>query len=87
VPLVPRYFFHIHDGRDSPDQEGVHLPDLHAVRPEAIRAASEMLRDLDGALTGEEWTIKVTDQASQPVLTLRFSATEHAHYPIPRHRH
>ena len=84
---MPRYFFHIHDGRDVPDREGADLPDMHAVRSEPIRAASEILRDLDGALTGEEWTMKVTDQASQPVLTLRFSATEHAHYPIPRRCH
>ena len=84
---MPRYFFHIHDGRDAPDQEGVYLPDREIVRSEAIRAASEMLRDLDGALVGEEWAMNVTDRAGQPVLTLRFSATEHAHYPIPRRRH
>jgi hypothetical protein len=37
-----------------------------------------MLRDLDGAFTGEEWRMDVTDEAGWPVLTLCFSATEHA---------
>jgi hypothetical protein len=75
---MPRYFFHIHDSRDIPDRDGVDLPDLKAVRGEAIRAAGEMLRDIDGAFSGEEWTMQVTDEAGRPVHTLRFSATEHA---------
>ena len=74
---MPRYFFHLHDSRDIRDHEGVDLPDMQAVRAEAIRAAGEMLRDLDGRLTGEEWRMDVTDEAGQPVLTLHFSAIEH----------
>jgi hypothetical protein len=75
---MPRYFFNIHDSRDMPDRDGVDLPHLKAVRAEAIKAAGEMLRDIDGALTGEEWIMEVTDEAGRLVLTLRFSATEHA---------
>jgi hypothetical protein len=75
---MPRYFFSVHDSRDMPDRDGVDLPDLKAVRAEAVRAAGEMLRDIDGALTGEEWIMEVTDEAGRLVLTLRFSATEHA---------
>ena len=74
---VPRYFFQIHDSQTIPDPEGVELPDMAAVRSEAIITAGEMLRDLDGALSGEEWRMEVTDEGGQPVLTLRFSATEH----------
>jgi hypothetical protein len=70
-------FFHVHDGCDRPDLEGTDLPNMRAVRPEAIRAAGEMLRDLDGASSGEEWRMEVTDGAGRPVLTLRFSATAH----------
>jgi hypothetical protein len=75
---MPRYFFHVHDRRDLPDEDGADLPDLQAVRAEAIRAAGEMLRDLAGAFTGEEWRMDVTDEEGRPVLVLRFSATEHA---------
>ncbi len=75
---MPRFFFNIHDSRDMPDRDGVDLPDLKAVRAEAVKTAGEMLRDIDGALTGEEWIMEVTDEAGWLVLTLRFSATEHA---------
>ena len=75
---MPRYFFNTHDSRDMPDRDGVDLPDLKAVRGEAVKAAGEMLRDIDGALTGEEWIMEVTNEAGRLVLTLLFSATEHA---------
>ena len=75
---MPRYLFHVHDERDIPDEDGADLPDLQAVQAEAIRAAGEMLRDIDGAFTGEEWRMDVTDEAGRPVLTLRFSVTEPA---------
>ena len=75
---MPRYFFHVHDHLDIPDKCGVELADMQAVRAEAIRAAGEILRDLDGAFTGEEWRMEVIDEAGRRVLTLRFSATEHA---------
>ena len=71
-----RYFFDI-DGRPA-DEEGVHLPDMNAVRAEAFSAAGEMLRELDGALSGEEWVMRVTDESRRPVLTLQFRAIEHA---------
>jgi hypothetical protein len=78
---VPRYFFHIRDGRDYPDDEGTELPDLAAVRTEALKASGEMLRDSKGRAefwSGDDWTMNVTDEAGQPVLTLRFSGTEHS---------
>jgi len=78
---VPRYFFHVRDGRDYPDDEGSEFPDLPAVRAEAIRSSGEMLRDnkgVDDFWTGHDWTMNVTDEAGQPVLTLRFSGTLHA---------
>ncbi len=71
-----RYFFDI-DGEPA-DTDGVSLLDMDAVRAEAISAAGEMLRELDGALSGESWVMRVTDESRQPVLTLRFSAVEHA---------
>jgi hypothetical protein len=40
-----------------------------------------MLRDSKGAAdfwSGDDWTMNVTDEAGQPVLTLRFSGTLHA---------
>ena len=78
---MPRFFFHVRDGKDLPDTEGSELPDLNAVRTEALKASGEMLRDSKGGAefwSGDDWTMNVTDEAGQPVLTLRFSGTEHS---------
>ena len=72
---MPRYFFNI-DG-ESPDGDGLELPDIAAARAEAVRAAGEMLRDWDGDLPGNQWTM-VVNEADRPVLTLQFRAKEHA---------
>lgn len=75
---VPRYTFTIHDG--GPDTEPVELdfPHLNAARAEAIRAAGEMLREIDGSFSGHEWRMEVKDDAGKRLLTLRFRAEENA---------
>ena len=72
---MPRYFFNVHDGQDvAPDMDGCELPDLAAVRVEAVRASGEVLRDDASRWTGQEWVMIVADQTGAPVLTLSFSA-------------
>ena len=78
---MPRYFFHVRDGKDLPDTEGSELPDLNAVRTEALKASGEMLRDNKGGAdfwSGHDWTMNVHDEAGRPVLTLRFAGALHA---------
>jgi hypothetical protein len=76
---LARYFFHVEDGKVFRDEQGAELADLKAVRAEAIRASGEMLRDNGIDLwDGEDWAMYVVDAAGEPVLTLRFSATQHA---------
>ena len=41
-----RYFFNIQDGADFPDREGTELPDMKAVRTEALRASAGVNRNL-----------------------------------------
>jgi hypothetical protein len=36
---VPRFYFHLHNDVDVPDDEGVELPDLQAARTHAVRSA------------------------------------------------
>ena len=72
---MARYFFHIRDGKDIPDREGTELSDPGMVRPAAITAAGEMLRDLASTWDGHEWEMSVADEAGKSVLKLRFSAT------------
>jgi hypothetical protein len=43
---MPRYYFHVRDGKDMRDRMGSELPDVDAARNEAISASSEMLRSL-----------------------------------------
>ena len=43
---VPRYFFHVHDGRDMPDDVGTVLKGPEEARALAVTAAGEALRDL-----------------------------------------
>ena len=74
---MPRYFFDVHDDQDIPDDTGTELPDRNAMRTEAIRLAGEMLRDLNGKLAGEQWSMTVRDEAGHQVMTLEFSAVEH----------
>jgi hypothetical protein len=71
---LPRYFFHVRDGTDMPDHVGTELPDVAVVREEAVRTVGEMLRDVAGFWTGEEWRMTVLDEAGERVLLLRFSA-------------
>ena len=72
---MPRYFFHVIDGREIIDSVGTVLPSLGQARAEAIRTAGAILRDEgDEFWNGTEWHMNVTDARGQPVLKLRFSA-------------
>src|SRR5918997_4093827 len=79
---MPRYFFHVTDGRDIIDNEGTELSGLKAARTEAIQLAGAILRDEGDAFwNGEEWHMNVTDAAGQSVLKLRFSADDQGNAP------
>ena len=74
-----RYFFHVKDGKEILDQEGVELLDLSGVKEEAIKASAELLGGLheEEFWNGEPWKLWVTDQANgtgRTLLTLTFSA-------------
>jgi hypothetical protein len=74
---MPRYFFHVIDGRDIVDKVGTVLPNLREARAEAIRTAGAILRDEgDRFWNGTEWQMNVTDVSGDCVLKLRFSADD-----------
>ena len=77
---MPRYFFHVQDGRDFSDTEGSELPDVQTAKMEAIRSSGELLRGNKGSSefwSGKDWTLNVTDDKGGRVLTLRFSGELH----------
>ncbi len=74
---MPRYFFHLRDGRSLPDRHGTVLPDIAAVRREATRFAGETLRDRARILGAQEaWSVEAEDGRGQVLFTLRFTAAE-----------
>lgn len=79
---MPLYFFNVEHELDGhspspPDRDGTDFANPQAAREEAIAFAGEMLRELDGAFwDGGDWRLRVTDEASATVCTLRFSGTK-----------
>lgn len=70
---MPRYFFHISDGKDLPDEDGTELPDLAHAREQAVIAAGEAIRDAGSRFWNHgEWGMQVVDERGEPVCTLRF---------------
>lgn len=76
---MPRYFFHVQDGRDYPDLQGTELLDLKAARNEAVRFAAALLRDhADTFWASGEWKLRVTDDSDLTLFELLFVAIESA---------
>ena len=75
---MPRYFFNIHDGTSFIDRQGTELPDLAAVRREAVHTSAKVLKDSADYWDGTEWRMEVLDEAQEVVLRLLFTATAHA---------
>lgn len=74
---MPRYHFHVSDGDDVPDAQGTDLPDLAAVRVEALRYAGALLADAPEIFwSGEEWSMTVTDADQLTLFVLQFTATQ-----------
>jgi hypothetical protein len=76
---MPRYFFHVMDGRAQVDSEGTELPDITAVRKEAVRTAGEMLAGADVAQlpSGMPWQMTVADETGKTVYSLRFESKDY----------
>lgn len=71
---MPRYFFHVHDGRDIPDEEGIELASPDEARNQAVIASGEMLKDLDGEFwESNEWVLTVKDLQGTVVCELKVS--------------
>jgi hypothetical protein len=71
---VPRFYFHVRDGdKLDIDTEGTELPDLAAVREEAVHAAKEALIEAirtDSVFNNQ--VFEVADDQGRLVFTLPF---------------
>ncbi|WP_313540308.1 DUF6894 family protein [Sphingomonas sp.] len=71
-----RYFFHIRDGRDLPDDEGMNFNTLQDALRQAIESAGALIKDsADHLWPGEEWSMTVTDAAGLVLCALQFTST------------
>lgn len=74
---MPRYFFHVADGKALIDEEGTELPDIYTAQGEAIRMSGEILRETGAKfLNNIEWRLDVADESGKVLFRLRFSAEE-----------
>ena len=70
---MPRYFFHVHDGQNIPDNEGVRLENWEAAQRQAIRCAGELIADRSSKFKlGESWSMEVTDENKLVLFRLDF---------------
>lgn len=74
---MPRYFFHILNGKAVIDEIGLELTNLDQMRTEAIRAAGQMLSDGQHSWKGRAWQMVVTDLDATIVFGVNFSIDRH----------
>ncbi len=71
---MPRYYFHVKDCNDLPDEEGTELSGPDEARIQAVRTSGEMLRDRHRRFWGSPyWQMHVTDVTGATVCLLRFT--------------
>ena len=78
---MPRFFFHLHDGVETPDDEGVILPGLAAARAEAIRSARHVAGEAiraRGELHLSHW-VEVENDRGRQVLAVPFGECVEVH--------
>ena len=69
-----RFFFHVHDGKDFPDEEGTEYASAHEATAQAVTFMGEELKDADGRFWDHgEWSMHVVDENGATVCRLRFS--------------
>lgn len=74
-PLVPRFFFHVRDDADAPDDEGAELPDLEAAREKALHEARSLMCETllqDGRITLSH-RIDIEDRRGEVLASVQFA--------------
>lgn len=72
---MPRYFFHTHGVRPSPDDIGEELKDDEAAWHEATLVAGEIFKDIDGKFRADqEWSLEVTGEQGKPIYAIQINS-------------
>ena len=73
---MPRFFFHIQDGKSLPDDEGTELLNWDVARLEAISVAGRIISDSAKSIPlGEDWRMEVTDESGLVLFRIDFHVT------------
>ncbi|RYF38270.1 MAG: hypothetical protein EOO38_25035 [Cytophagaceae bacterium] len=75
---MPRYFFHVIDGRAMLDTEGTEFPNLEKARSEAVRTAGSIIAS-EGieAWGNNRWRMVLADEKGAVLFSLDFLADKH----------
>jgi hypothetical protein len=77
---MPRYLFHVIDGRAIIDTEGTEYPDLQHARLAAVQTAGRIIEsEGPDASHNNAWRMSVADEAGTVVFSLDFSADLHGY--------
>ncbi len=78
---MPRYYFHLENGRILHDDVGCELRDMAAAQNEVLRVSGELMRSGPASIAslwkGTSWRVWVTDKPNgegKTFFTLHFSA-------------
>jgi hypothetical protein len=73
---MPKFFFHVDDGKLTLDREGTELSGTGEARTTAVEFAGELLRDFDGEFwsNGQQWALHVTDERRKLLFSLHLGA-------------
>lgn len=67
---MPRYFFHINNGKPFTDESGEELPGAK----EAWLEAKRLTRDIEDTLEpGARWEVEVTDTEGRPLFSIEIT--------------
>jgi hypothetical protein len=73
---VPRYYFHVRDGHDILDEDGIELSGPDDAREQAVIAVGEALRDTGRRFWKErEWRMWVVNESGETVCDIDVSGT------------
>lgn len=76
---MPRFHFHIQDGRRVSDEEGVELTDLRTARRYALRYLVEILRDSEADFWRDKaFILTTTDDEGHVLFTIDVRASDSA---------
>jgi hypothetical protein len=70
---VPRYFFHLYNGGQTLDDEGLVLPDMNSAWDTAIRSIRDLMKeDLINGHISLSHRIEITDEYGRILRTVSF---------------